>query len=327
MRRRLDSLTKPPGSLGELEEIAVRYAVIRGSAMPELSRKAVYVFCADHGVAEAGVSAYPSDVTRQMAANFVAGGAAINVLCRQFGIAPVVVDAGVKGEPVPGVLNRRIGSGTKNLIEQHAMTREEADRCIAVGRELAHDAAERFDIAGIGEMGIGNTTSASALFSALTGRPPEETAGRGTGLDSGGLARKVDVIRRALATHQPSALDPVGALAAVGGFEIGAIAGFVLGASERGLAIVLDGFITCAGALLALTISPTCLRTAFFSHVSAERGHRLLLEVLGARAPLDFGMRLGEGTGAAIMIGLIETAVRIYREMATFREASVTERL
>jgi nicotinate-nucleotide--dimethylbenzimidazole phosphoribosyltransferase len=195
-----------------------------------------------------------------------------------------------------------------------------------VGKDLARDAADRFHIAGVGEMGIGNTTSAAALLSVFTDRDPDETAGKGAGLSAEGVARKAQVIRDALALHRPDARDPLAVLAAVGGFEIGMIAGFLLGALERRLPVVIDGFITSAGALVATRIDEGVLDCAFFSHVSAERGHRLMLKTLGVRAPLDLGMRLGEGTGAALMIGLVETAVRLYREMATFAEAGVATR-
>jgi nicotinate-nucleotide--dimethylbenzimidazole phosphoribosyltransferase len=307
IRRRLDSLTKPPGSLGRLEEIALSVGLIQSTAMPTVGRKAMLIFCADHGVVEEGVSPYPAEVTRQMWANFQAGGAAINVLCRNFGIEPAIVDMGV-------------GRPTRNFTREPAMTREEATDAIELGREHAGAA----DILGAGEMGIGNTTSAAALLAAFTGLDPAETTGRGTGLDDAGLARKVQVIRRALALHRPNPHDGLGVLAALGGREIAAIAGLILGAAERRRVVVLDGFIACSAALAVRAMQPAALDYVFYAHCSAEKGHRRMLEALGARPLLDLEMRLGEGSGAALGIALVEAAVRLYREMATFESAGVS---
>jgi nicotinate-nucleotide--dimethylbenzimidazole phosphoribosyltransferase len=309
IRARLDSLTKPPGSLGRLESLALQIGLIQQSAMPSIERKAVVIFCADHGIVEEGVSPYPAEVTRQMVANFRAGGAAITVLCRHFGIEPVIVDIGV-------------GHPTRNFAREPAMSRAQAEDAIAVG--MAH--AESADVIGAGEMGIGNSTSAAALLSALSGLDPRETAGRGTGLDDTGVTHKVDVIRRALALHGPGLTDPIGVLAALGGFEIAAIAGLILGAAQRRRVIVLDGFISCAGAMVARAIAASSLDYAVFSHRSAERGHRKMLEFLNAQPLFDLDMRLGEGTGAAIGINLVESAVKLYREMATFESAGVANR-
>jgi len=322
IRRRLDNLTKPRGSLGRLEELAVAYGVARGTADLRLERKAIFVFCADHGVAAEGVSAYPREVTRQMVRNFVSGGAAINVLCRQYGIDAFIVDAGVDGDPEPGVIGRRVARGTRNFLHEPAMTAEQAAQAVAVGREMA--ARGGYDIVGTGEMGIGNTTAAAAVVSALTGRDAAEVVGRGTGIDDARWRHKVDVVRRALARHAPAATDPLGVLSAVGGFEIAAIAGLVLGAWERRVAVVVDGFIATAGALLAARLEPGTRAAMLFAHRSAEAGHGVALEALEASPLLDLGMRLGEGTGAALAIGLIESAVRLYREMATFDSAGVT---
>ena len=323
VRRRLDSLTKPQGSLGRLEDIALRFALIRGEQMPSASRKAMYVFCADHGVTDEGVSPFPRSVTRQMLLNFVRGGAAINVLCRTFGIQPVIVNAGVEGEPVPETIDCRIGSGTANFAIGPAMTRDQAQRSLDLGFRKAVEAAANFDLVGLGEMGIGNTTAAAALLSAFTGADPEQTVGAGTGCDQAGISRKAAVIRRALDLHRPDAVDGLGVLASVGGFEIGAIAGFILGAAEHKLPVVLDGFPCCSGALVARAIRPDCLRTVFFGHRSAERAHSTMLETLGGEPLIELGMRLGEGSGAAIAMGVIDAAVRLYREMATFEEAAV----
>jgi nicotinate-nucleotide--dimethylbenzimidazole phosphoribosyltransferase len=242
-----------------------------------------------------------------MVANFRAGGAAITVLCRQYGIEPVIVDMG-GGRP------------TRNFTREPAMSRVEAQRAIEVGREHAGDG----DLLGAGEMGIGNSTAAAALLCAFTGIDPQEAAGRGTGLDDAGVARKAGVIARALALHRPDAKDALGVLAALGGFEIAAIAGLILGAAERRRVVVLDGFISCSAALLVRAMDPAALDYVVYSHRSAERGHRRMLEALNARPLFDLDMRLGEGTGAAIGISVVEAAVRLYREMATFESAGVS---
>ncbi|MBC7926771.1 MAG: nicotinate-nucleotide--dimethylbenzimidazole phosphoribosyltransferase [Bryobacteraceae bacterium] len=311
VRSRLDNLTKPRGSLGRLEDLVIQLALIQQTEHPTTSRKGLYIFCGNHGVTAEGVSPFPSSVTHAMMRNFAAGGAAINVLCRRENIVTEVVDAGT--EP-----------GTKNFAQEPAMTRAEATNAIALGSRHAEDAAERFDIAGLGEMGIGNTTSAAAIFSALTGIDVGESAGSGTGLDEEGVLRKARVIRGALDRHRPDRNDGVAVLAAVGGFEIAAIAGFIGRASEIGLPVVLDGFPCCAGALVAQTIRPGALGTSFFGHRSAEKGHEKMLQTLGAKPVLDLGMRLGEGTGAALAMGIIDRAITLYREMATFGEAQVS---
>ncbi len=307
IRQRLDSLTKPPGSLGRLEELALRVGLIQNTSMPNIASKAMLIFCANHGVAEEGVSAYPAEVTRQMMANFHAGGAAINVLCRNFGIEPVIVDMGVDNP-------------TRNFTRDAAMTREETQAAIETGRSYAGSA----DIIGAGEMGIANTTAAAALLCAFTGIDPEDAAGRGTGLDDAGLERKVDAIRRGLARYRPDPSDPIAVLAALGGREIAAIVGLILGAAEQRTVVMLDGFISCSAALVARAMQPRALDNVLFAHCSAERGHRKMLEALGARPLLDLDMRLGEGTGAALGIALVEASVKLYREMATFSSAGVS---
>jgi len=309
IQHRLDSLTKPPGSLGRLESLALQIALIQGTDMPAIKTKAMLIFCADHGIVAEGVSPYPPEVTAQMVANFRAGGAAITVLCRQFGIEPVIVDMGV-------------GRPTRNFAREPAMTRDEAERAISIG--IGHAATS--DVLGAGEMGIGNSTSAAAIFSAFSALDPAETAGRGTGLDDAGVARKIEVIRRAMKLHRPDPADPIGVLAAIGGFEIAAITGLILGAAQRRRVVVLDGFISCSAALVARSLAPASLDYVVFSHRSAERGHRGMLEYLGAQPLFDLDMRLGEGTGAAIGINLIDSAVKLYREMATFESAGVSNR-
>ena len=325
VRSRLDLLTKPQGSLGKLEELALRYCLIRGSAMPPFTHKTMFVFCADHGVTEEGVSPYPAEVTGQMVENFLSGGAAINVLCRHGGIETRIVDMGVRKDTPPPVIQEKIGRGTHNFTREPAMTREQAERALETGMRLARGARDS-DAIGAGEMGIGNSTAAAALFSAFTGRDPAETAGRGTGVDDAGLERKIGAIRRALTLHRPDPADPIGVLAAVGGFEIGAIAGLILGAAEIGRPVMLDGFICCSAALIARALSARSLECALFSHRSAERGHRALLSALNAQPLLDLDMRLGEGTGAALGIYLLEAAMKLYREMATFGDAGVARR-
>ncbi len=307
IRARLDSLTKPPGSLGRLEDLALQLGLIQATDAPRIGRKAIVVFCADHGVVEEGVSPYPPEVTRQMVENFHSGGAAINVLCRHAGIEPVIVDMGV-------------GKPTRNFARERAMTRAEAERAIETGFAYADTA----DTLGAGEMGIGNSTAAAAIFSAFSGLDPSETAGRGTGVDPAGLARKIDAIRRGLALHSPDPSDPLEVLAALGGFEIAAITGLILGAASKRRAVVLDGFITCSAAIAARAIQPASLDYVVFSHRSAEKGHAKMLEFLGARPLLDLEMRLGEGSGAALGMGLLEAAVKIYSEMATFASAGVS---
>jgi nicotinate-nucleotide--dimethylbenzimidazole phosphoribosyltransferase len=307
IRARLDSLTKPKGSLGRLEELALQLGLIQATESPKIGHKAMFVFCADHGMVEEGVSPYPSEVTRQMVANFRSGGAAINVLCRHANIEPVIVDMGV-------------GHPTRNFTREPAMTRVEAQQALETG--FAH--AAHAETLGAGEMGIGNTTSAAALFSAFSDLDPSETAGRGTGLDDAGLARKVEVIRRALALHQPDPQDPVKILADLGGFEIAAIAGLILGAASLRRVVVLDGFITGAAAIVARALAPSSLDYVVFSHCSAERGHKKMLDFLHARPLLNLEMRLGEGSAAALGIGLLESAVHLYNEMATFEAAGVS---
>ena len=323
-RARWDSLTKPRGSLGRLEDSVVRLAEIQNTAMPSVERRAIYVFCGEHGITEEGVSLYPSVVTRQMVKNFIRGGAAINVLCRQLAIQTVIVDAGLSGPKLEGTLDRRIAEGTSNFLRGPAMSRDQARAVLETGIQLACEAAPLFDIAGVGEMGIGNSTSASALLCAFTGATPDEAVGRGAGLDDAGVLHKRDVIAAALAHHACDASDPLGVTGAFAGFEIAMMAGFILGAARSRLPVVIDGFISGAAFLMARAFYPAIGAHVLFGHRSAEHGHARLLEAAGAPL-LDLGMRLGEGTGAALAIGLLASAVSLYREMATFAEASVSD--
>ncbi|QJA05704.1 nicotinate-nucleotide--dimethylbenzimidazole phosphoribosyltransferase [Thermosulfurimonas marina] len=324
--RRLDNKTKPRGSLGYLEEIARRFVTITGNLEPELPlKKRVYVFAGDHGVVEEGVSTYPQEVTRQMIYNFLSGGAGINVIARAAGAEVFVVDVGVAGEvEAPGLVRRKVVSGTRNLAREPAMTREEAEAALKVGMELAEEAArEGAQLLIPGDMGIGNTTPSACLICHFLGEPPERIVGRGTGVDEEGLKRKIEVVRRALELHQPT--DPLSALAAFGGAEIGAIAGLFLGGARNRIPVVMDGFISLAGFLVARALAPGLENYIFCGHVSAENGARPAFQKLGLRPILDLDMRLGEGTGAALASQIIETALRIYREMATFESAGVSK--
>jgi nicotinate-nucleotide--dimethylbenzimidazole phosphoribosyltransferase len=328
-RRHLDTLTKPPGSLGRLEELAVRLAALTGRA-PRVSAPVIFTFAADHGVVAEGVSAYPQSVTAQMVENFLRGGAAVNVLARQAGARVVVADFGVAtplGAPA-GLVARRLGAGTANLARGAAMTRARAVEAVEAGATLAEEAiGAGADLLGTGEMGIGNTTAASALTAALTGADPAMVTGRGTGLTDEMWGAKVEAVRRALAVNRPDAGDAVGVLAALGGFEIAGLVGVILAGAARRVPVVLDGFIASAAALVAARLAPAARSYMIAAHRSAEPGHARVLEALGLTPYLDLGMRLGEGTGAALGIGLLRAALACYREMATFKEAGVSERL
>ena len=329
-QERLDSLTKPRGSLGKLEELARRIAVIQGKVPPQLGRKLLFVFAADHGITKEGVSAYPKDVTAQMTYNFLNGGAAINVLARHYGVDTEVVDVGVDYEfAAPRSLrNYKIRRGTANFAEGPAMTREEALRSIEIGIELAAEgAAKNIFLLGAGDMGIGNTSSAAAILCTLNGIAPEDAAGRGTGIDNATLARKVAAIEKGLQINRPDANDPLDVLAKVGGLEIGAMTGVMLGAAAFRVPMVLDGFISGAAALLAGRFSSHVREVFFASHLSAEKGHRLMLDALGLSPAFDLQMRLGEGTGACLLMGVIEASAKIMSEMATFESAGVKEKL
>ncbi|MGH7815327.1 MAG: nicotinate-nucleotide--dimethylbenzimidazole phosphoribosyltransferase [Candidatus Binataceae bacterium] len=329
---RLNSLTKPPGSLGYLEEIVRRYAAIRRDPNAAMGRGAIAVFVADHGVAEEGVSAFPQSVTVEMLRNIGSGGAAINVLARRFDYRLIVTDVGVKTDtsknPFPGVTYRRIGPGTRNFLSAPAMSPAEAVRTLEAGiltaRELAGDGAT---LIGIGDMGIANSTSAAAILSAIADIAPAAIVGRGTGLDDAGMRRKIEVVERALELHRNALGDGVSILAAVGGFEIAAMAGVCLGAAAMNVPVVVDGFIATAAAAVAERISPGLLDHLFFSHRSAEGGHALALERFKARPVFDLDLRLGEGTGAALAMNIIETALALFHEMATFESAGVSEKV
>lgn len=325
-QQRLDSLTKPQGSLGKLEEMARRIAIIQGKVPPRRGRKLLFVFAADHGITQEGISAYPKEVTAQMTYNFLNGGAAINVLARHHGVDSEIVDVGVDHEfAAPrGLRNCKVRRGTANFARGPAMTRAEALRSVELGIQLAEEAAVQDPfLLGAGDMGIGNTSSAAAILCALTGAAPAGAVGRGTGIDDATLGRKISAIERGLDINRPDANDPLDVLAKVGGLEIGAIAGMILATAAFRIPMVLDGFISGAAALLAQRFSPHVREILFASHLSAERGHRLMLEELKLTPVLDLAMRLGEGTGACLLMGLIEAAVRVMAEMATFESAGV----
>jgi nicotinate-nucleotide--dimethylbenzimidazole phosphoribosyltransferase len=321
-----DRKTKPRGSLGELEALAARIASMRGTADPGPLRAAIVVAAADHGYAAEGVSAYPTEVTRQMLLNFARGGAAINVLARQAGARLVVVDAGVT-EPVehPAIRQVRLGAGTANATHGPAMTRADALRALAAGSDLAAELVrDGFGLVALGDMGIGNTTAASALCAALLRAEPERTCGRGTGIDERTLARKVEVVRRALAVNPADPADPVGTLAGLGGYELAVLAGVCLGAAAGSAVVLLDGFVTSAAALVAVRIAPGLEDWLVAAHRSPEPGHALILTQLGLRPLLDLGLRLGEGSGAALALPLVHSALALLSEMATFAEAGVS---
>ncbi|MBM3497085.1 MAG: nicotinate-nucleotide--dimethylbenzimidazole phosphoribosyltransferase [Armatimonadetes bacterium] len=326
-RAHLDNLTKPPGSLGRLEDLAARYCVVTGSADPRVGRKRIVTFAGDHGVAAEGVSAYPAEVTPQMVRNMLAGGAAVNVLARHVGADVQVVDIGVNDplEGAEGLVAAKVRPGAGNIAQGPAMTEAEAVRAIEVGVELAEAAHDDgVTLIGTGEMGIANTTASAALAAALLPSAPEETTGRGTGLDDARLAHKIAVVRRALEVNAGRLGDPLSALAALGGLEIAGICGLILGGAACRMAVVVDGFISSAGALVACRMREPVAEHLFFSHASAEAGHALLLDGLGVEPILDLGMRLGEGTGAALAMSVIEGAVKVYNEMATFGSAGVS---
>lgn len=328
-RARQDQLTKPQGSLGRLEELSVQVAGITGNPRPVIRNKAVIVVAGDHGVAAEGVSAYPQEVTAQMVYNFLRGGAAINVLARHVGARVTVVDAGVATdlESHPALKIRKIGYGTGNIACGPAMSREQAIRALESGIALVEEErAQGLDIVAPGDMGIANTTPAAAIAAAVTGLPPATVVGRGTGVDDAGLARKITVVEQALRVNEPDPKDGVDLLAKVGGFEIGTTAGIILGAAACRIPVVIDGFISTAGALIAAAIAPGVVSYCIAAHNSAEPGHKAMLQHLGLRPLLDLGMRLGEGTGAALAMGLVEAACKILNEMATFAEAGVSER-
>lgn len=347
-QKRLDNLTKPLGSLGRLEEFARRLVAITENTMPVIDKKVIFTFAGDHGVADEGVSAFPREVTRQMVLNFLNGGAGINVLARHAGSDVIVVDIGVdfdwglsqdlrakRSEAVesglspysPAFVSKKVIMGTKNMRKGPAMTKEEAEKCIGVGIELANEYSKKgYKIFGTGEMGIANTTPSSAIVAVLTGRSVSEVTGKGTGIGDDALKNKIKVIEDSIALNKPNPTDPVDVLSKVGGAEIGGIAGLIIGAASNRIPVVIDGFISTAGALIAYCIEPKTKDYMFAAHNSVEIGHKIMLEKIGLRPILDLDLRLGEGTGAALAMLIIEGGLKIYKEMATFGEAGVSEK-
>jgi len=325
---KIDTKTKPVGSLGQLESLAKQVALVQQTLTPELRRPHILVFAADHGIAEAGVSQYPPEVTHQMVRNFASGGAAINVFCRQNKLGLTIVDAGVRGSfaDLPAVRNEKIAEGTQNFAHAPAMTAAQCADALARGARLVEELhATGCNVLGLGEMGIGNTSSAAVLMHLLTGRPLAECVGRGTGLDAAGVARKLAVLTQAVAAHQLLGLDPLVILATFGGFEIAQICGALLRAAELRILLLLDGFIASAALLVAARLAPAVLTYCVFCHESGEQGHRLLLAELEGQPLLYLGLRLGEGTGCALAYPLVQAAVNFLDEMASFESAGVSD--
>jgi nicotinate-nucleotide--dimethylbenzimidazole phosphoribosyltransferase len=341
-QKRLDDLTKPNGSLGRLEEFAKRLVAITEDIMPVLDKKVIFTFVGDHGVTNEGVSAFPKEVTKQMVFNFLRGGAGINVLARHVNSEVVVIDIGVdydfsnpsvsplsKGGIKEGLfVSKKVLYGTKNMRNGPAMTRDESLRCIEIGINLADEyTLKGYKVFGTGDMGIGNTTPSSAIAAVLTGKPVAEVTGKGTGIDDIALRKKFEVIEDSISINKPDPSDPIDVLSKVGGAEIGGIAGLIIGAASNRIPVVIDGFISAAGALIAYCLEPKTKDYMFASHNSVEIGHKSMLEKIGLKHILDLDMRLGEGTGAALAMLMIEAGLKIYKEMATFTEAGVSEKV
>lgn len=327
-QERLDNLTKPLGSLGRLEEMAKQICGIAGREVFELKNKVIFTLAADHGVTDEGVSAYPKEVTAQMVYNFLNGGAGINVLAKHVGARVVVADMGVAVDlkSDPKLYVKKINYGTKNMARGSAMTRDEAIEGVCAGIDLFEKEFKRgLDIVGTGEMGIGNTTSASAITAVFTGSLVEDITGRGAGLNDSGLKNKIEVIKRSLLVNKPDLKNPIDVLSKVGGFEIAGLAGIILAAAARKVPVVIDGFISGSAALVAFKLEPKVKDYMIAAHKSQEGGHKIILEHIGLKPLLDLDLRLGEGTGGALGIGLADAAIKILNQMATFKSANVSE--
>ncbi|GAB6171498.1 nicotinate-nucleotide--dimethylbenzimidazole phosphoribosyltransferase [Paradesulfitobacterium aromaticivorans] len=326
----LNNLAIPQGSLGELLNLAEQLAAIKQSLKPSVRQKTIVTMAGDHGVVAEGVSAFPQEVTPQMVANFVAGGAAINVLAGVAGARVLVVDMGVAADlselvQKGKIISRKIADGTRNISQGPAMTRAQAEQALESGINLVGDlVGEGVELLATGDMGIGNTTPSSAILAVFSGLPVHEVAGRGTGIADAALENKVRVIEKALTVNKPDAGDPVNVLAKVGGFEIGGIAGIILGAAYYKVPVVVDGFISSAGALLAKKLAPHALDYMIAAHQSMESGHRFMLKELGLKPLLNLNLRLGEGTGAALAMNLVEAAAQVIAKMLTFEDAGVS---
>src|SRR3989338_20884 len=329
-QKRMDNLTKPPGSLGRLEELAKQIVEITRIEKPRLKNKVIFTFAGDHGIAVEGVSAYPQAVNAQMVYNFINGGAGINVLARHVGARVVVADLGVASDlkPHKELVNKKVALGTRNILKGPAMSKEEAVKAIENGIEIfLNELPKGIDIAGTGEMGIANTASASAIAATILKKPIEELTGRGTGIDDIALKNKVAAITKALEINKPNPKDAIDVVSKVGGFEIAGLAGVILAAASKRVPVVIDGFISSAAALIAYTLEPKVKEYLIAAHCSVEKGHRAVLEYMGLKPILDLNMRLGEGTGAALAMNIIEASVKILLEMATFEAAGVSESL
>ncbi len=329
-KERLDQLTMPHWALGRLMDLGMQLAGITGSVKPEVGRRVVVVMAGDHGVTDESVSKYPKEVTYQMVANFVNGGAGINAVSRVVGAGVLVVDMGVAGDLAGfyeqgAVIDKKVAGGTRNIAREPAMSRDEAIRAVEAGIEVAFSLKDTVDLLGTGDMGIGNTTPSSAIIAAITGRSPAEVTGRGTGLDDNQFGLKVRIIEKILHINQPDSGDALDVLAKVGGFEIGGIAGLILGSAAMRKPVLVDGLISTAGALIAQGLNPMACHYMIPAHRSVEQGHQAALDHLGMRPLLDLDMRLGEGTGAALAMNLVEAAVRVLTDVATFQEASVSQ--
>lgn len=329
-RSRLEQLTMPYWALGRLMDLAEELAGMTGSIKPPVNRKTVVTMAGDHGITAAGVSKYPQEVTVQMVYNFINGGAGINALARLVGANVVVVDMGIAGDlselaKAGKIISKRAGAGTKNMVTGPAMSRDEAIRVLEGGIEVAQELGSSTDIFGTGDMGIGNTSPSAAIINIFSGVSVSEIAGRGTGIDDKQLLHKITMIEKAIEVNKPDPSDPIDVLSKVGGFEIGGIAGLILGAASMKKPILVDGFISTAGALIAARLAPLSREYMIASHRSMEKGHQIALDCLGKKPLLDLDLRLGEGTGAVLSMSLVEAAVRILTEVATFEEAAVSK--
>jgi len=330
-REREDMLTKPRGSLGWLEELAVRLAAMKRESLPQVKRKVIFTFAADHGVVDEGVSAFPREVTPQMVYNFANDGAAINVLARLNGAEIIIADLGVAAEldiRHANFRSRKVGRGTRNFAQAPAMSAVEAVKAIMTGIEIFEEEHQKepIGLAGTGEMGIGNTTPAAAILAVIGEEKIEDIVGRGTGIDDDGMIRKISAIKRGIEGNQPDRTDGIDILRKVGGFEIGGLVGVILASARNRVPVLIDGFISTSAALIAQLLSPVSVQYMIAAHLSEERGHGRMLEILGKRPILDLGLRLGEGTGAALAMNIVEAAVRIINEMATFESAGVSNK-
>ena len=333
VQEKLDSLTKPRGSLGRLEEIVKRIVCITGNFHPKIKNKVVFVMAGDHGVAEENVSAYPQEVTLQMVYNFLKGGAGINVLARHIRTKVIVVDMGVAGKlqiadrKLQNFKDKKINYGTKNFTKGPAMTRDEAIKSLIAGIEVFEEEHRKckIDLVAVGDMGIANTTSSSAITASICKKEVKEVVGRGTGISDERLRNKIRVIKKALSLNKPDSEDGIDVLSKVGGFEIGGMAGIILGAVSKRVPVVIDGFISSASALIAYKLEPKIKDYLFAGHLSEEKGHKVILEYLNLKPILNLNLRLGEGTGAVLAMNIIEASVKILNEMATFKEAGVSE--